>query len=123
MHNRLFFFYPCSSLLIMVCRNDFGTDHRHHVHGGYSSFDRQNWETEINQEGDGVVFSLVLRVLMMSVMLVVQVSPDGCEGSPGKLLASVCYRLRHGSHLTIGNTQNPLQQQSDCVDCRDAGGD
>ena len=101
---RLIFFCPCPLLIVVVFRNDFGTDHRHHVHGGYSSFDRQNWETELNLEGDGVVFSLVVRVVMMSVMVVVQVSPDGSEGYPGTLLASVCYRLQHGSHLTIGNT-------------------
>ena len=42
-----------------LSRNDFGTDHRHHVHGGYTSFDRVNWNTSLTVEGDGVVFSIL----------------------------------------------------------------
>ena len=41
--------------------NDFGTDHRHHVHGGYKSFDRFVWTTALLPEGDGVTFSLLSR--------------------------------------------------------------
>ena len=42
-----------------LSRNDFGTDHRYHVHGGYNSFDRINWNTSKTVEGDGVVFSVL----------------------------------------------------------------
>ena len=42
-----------------LSQNDFGTDHRHHVHGGYKSFDRLNWNTSLTEEGDGVVFSVL----------------------------------------------------------------
>jgi aldose 1-epimerase len=46
-----------------LSRNDAGTDHRHHVHGGEVSFDRLNWNAEVVQQG--VVFSIL--------------SPDGSE--------------------------------------------
>ena len=46
-----------------LSKNDFGTDFRHHVHGGVDSVDRQVWETEA-KEGE-VTFSLF--------------SPDGSE--------------------------------------------
>jgi galactose mutarotase-like enzyme len=40
-----------------LSRNDAGTDHRHHVHGGEVSFDRLNWNTEVVNQG--VVFSVL----------------------------------------------------------------
>jgi len=70
-----------------LSKNDFGTDHRHHVHGGKNSFDRLNWNTSLAEEGDGVVFSVL--------------SPHGSEGYPGNLIASVKYRLRDDCHLDI----------------------
>ena len=40
-----------------VSLNDFGTDFRHHVHGGFRSFDRKNWDSKIVE--NGVEFSLI----------------------------------------------------------------
>merc|ERR1712179_872127 len=70
-----------------LSKNDFGNDHRHHLHGGNKSFDRLNWHTSLAEEGDGVVFSIL--------------SPHGSEGYPGNLIASVKYSLKEECHLDI----------------------
>ena len=42
-----------------LSRNDFGNSFKHHLHGGYKSFDRLNWRTSLTEEKDGVIFSLL----------------------------------------------------------------
>ena len=42
-----------------LSRNDFGNSLKHHLHGGVKSYDRLNWNTELLESGDGVVFSIV----------------------------------------------------------------
>lgn len=70
---------------VQLSKNDFGTNNRHHVHGGHNSFDRIVWNSE--KLDDGVVFSLV--------------NEDGKEGYPGTLLASASYRLLSEGRLSI----------------------
>ena len=37
----------------------FGNNLKHHLHGGVKSYDRINWDTELLDTGDGVVFSIL----------------------------------------------------------------
>ena len=73
-----------------------GTEHqvtrnqgKHHIHGGEVNFSRQWWSAESYQAEDavGVRFSLT--------------SPDGEEGFPGTLQATVDYRWNDANELTI----------------------
>ena len=50
-----------------------------HLHGGLRGFDRYIWSTQVAADGSAVTFW--------------RVSPDGEEGYPGTLTASVTYRL------------------------------
>lgn len=66
-----------------------GTEHRlsineapNHLHGGIEGFDRRSWQVDERRE-DEVLLSLV--------------SPDGDQGYPGTLQASVRYTLRAGA--------------------------
>lgn len=52
-----------------------------HLHGGTVGFDRKIWTATVSEEG-----------LMLSY-----ISPDGEEGYPGELRASVTYRLEQGA--------------------------
>ena len=61
--------FKIDGLEYQLSKNDFGNDHRHHLHGGNKSFDRLNWNTSLAEEGDGVVFSIL--------------SPHGSEVSIG----------------------------------------
>jgi len=79
--------FKIDGLEYQLSKNDFGNDHRHHLHGGNKSFDRLNWNTSLAEEGDGVVFSIL--------------SPHGSEGYPGNLIASVKYSLKEECHLDI----------------------
>ena len=72
-----------------------GREHRlavndgpHHLHGGARGFDRQPWRL-IEQDSDGAKASLRLRL----------VSPDGDEGYPGELTATVTYTLSGDGEL------------------------
>ena len=56
-----------------------------HLHGGIQGFDRKVWDTESWQ--DGVCFSLA--------------SPDGDEGYPGSLDATVAYSLTEDNALRV----------------------
>ena len=58
----------------------------HHLHGGLSGFDRKLWSTELGSDGSEVAFR--------------RISPDGEEGYPGTLTATVTYRL-DGSALIV----------------------
>jgi aldose 1-epimerase len=58
---------------------------RNHAHGGRDGFDRKLWQAEANNAE--VVFTLA--------------SPDGDEGYPGALAASVAYRLGDDNVLAI----------------------
>jgi len=51
------------------------------------SYDRINWNTEILDSGDGVVFTIL--------------DPHDAEGYPGNMVSSVCYRLTNDNHLDI----------------------
>lgn len=62
---------------------------RNHLHGGVRGFDRQLWSIEGTADEREVTFC--------------RVSPDGEEGYPGALTASVTYRLE-GSALTVDIT-------------------
>ena len=42
-----------------LSKNDFGNSLKHHLHGGVRSYDRLNWNTELLESGDGVVFSIL----------------------------------------------------------------
>ena len=53
------------------------------LHGGYKGFDKVVWDATILPEGDGVLFTYN--------------SEDGEEGFPGKLNASVSYRINNNS--------------------------
>lgn len=59
------------------------------LHGGDRGFDYYNWESEALEEGDTV--GVRLR----------RVSPDGEEGFPGTLTATVTYRLTPDNALRI----------------------
>ena len=65
---------------------------KHHIHGGKKNFTYQNWEGEVVElaEGVGVRFHLT--------------SPDGQEGYPGTVKASVEYRWNDSNELTVDFT-------------------
>ena len=72
-----------------------GRDHRlsvnvgsHHLHGGANGFDRRPWRV-VDQRADGESASLRLRL----------VSPDGDQGYPGELTATVTYTLSGDGEL------------------------
>jgi len=58
-----------------------------HIHGGKKGFHRQLWSGEKTADGAGISFRLV--------------SPDGEEGYPGTLAATVTYRLTEENVLRI----------------------
>jgi aldose 1-epimerase len=64
-------------------------DGKNHLHGGTGGFHTKYWKGEesVSDEGEGVSLTLV--------------SPDGEEGYPGTLTASVTYRLTHGNAIRI----------------------
>ncbi len=61
-----------------------------HLHGGIKGFDKKNWSAEIPHATAGVRFSLT--------------SPDGDEGYPGTLRATVTYTLTEKNELRIDYT-------------------
>jgi len=63
------------------------TNHgQHHLHGGYSGFDKQTWDAEILDES-----RLQLSLLSM----------DGDEGFPGNMKITVIYKLNDENELAI----------------------
>ena len=74
--------FPLDGRVVQLSANE-GPNH---LHGGQSGFDRKIWRGEAEPDGLGVRFWLV--------------SPDGEEGYPGTLTASVAYRIA-GSQLLI----------------------
>jgi aldose 1-epimerase len=58
-----------------------------HLHGGNKGFDKLLWTAETMKDQNGVVFSLK--------------SPDGDEGYPGTLQASVSYTLTDRNELVV----------------------
>lgn len=58
-----------------------------HLHGGFGGFDRKIWSAEAGQASNSVQFSLT--------------SPDGDQGYPGALAATVTYRLTEANELKI----------------------
>jgi aldose 1-epimerase len=65
-------------------------DGPHHLHGGESGFDQKVWDAEPMPDGpDGPALRLTCS------------SPDGEEGYPGLLRATVVYTLTHDNALTI----------------------
>jgi len=67
--------FPLDGRIVQLSANE-GPNH---LHGGHCGFDRKIWRGEAEAGGLGVRFSLV--------------SPDGEEGYPGTLTASVAYRI------------------------------
>lgn len=65
---------------------------KHHIHGGKTNFTYQNWQGEVVElsDGFGVRFHLT--------------SPDGQEGYPGTVKASVEYRWNDNNELTVDFT-------------------
>jgi len=59
----------------------------HHAHGGRAGFDRKLWRARAEPAANAVVFE--------------HVAPDGDEGYPGELAASVAYRLTDDDVLAI----------------------
>ena len=74
--------FPLDGRVVQLSANE-GPNH---LHGGRSGFDRKIWRGEAEADGLGVTFSLV--------------SPDGEEGYPGTLSATVAYRIE-GPRLVI----------------------
>lgn len=60
-----------------------------HLHGGINGFDRKNWRAETSSTSDHVTLSLSTA------------SPDGEEGYPGEVRASVRYTLSLDNTLRI----------------------
>ena len=52
-----------------LSRNDFGTDNRHHVHGGYNSFDRMVWQTNRLQGRGGHIYPMEIDNLATSIFI------------------------------------------------------
>lgn len=72
----------------------------HQLHGGPQGFDRRRWR--------------VVRQTANEVVLGIE-SADGDQGFPGKLCATVCYRLEAGGRLAMDYTAkvDALSGQSD----------
>ena len=51
--------FNIDGLTYSLSTNDFGNNLKHHLHGGVRSYDRINWDTELLDSGDGVVFSIL----------------------------------------------------------------
>ena len=49
--------YSLDGKLYQLSLNDFGNSMKHHVHGGFKSFDRLNWNTQLTD--CGVIFSVL----------------------------------------------------------------
>ena len=49
--------YSLDGILYQLSLNDFGNSMKHHVHGGFKSFDRLNWNTQLTD--CGVIFSVL----------------------------------------------------------------
>jgi aldose 1-epimerase len=62
------------------------TDGGHQLHGGPDGFDRRRWRV-LEQGAEHVVLAIE--------------SADGDQGFPGKLAASVCYRLLAGARISM----------------------
>ncbi len=58
-----------------------------HIHGGKNGFHRRLWSSKVAERGNGVTFSLT--------------SPDGEEGYPGGITASVTYHLTNDNRLRL----------------------
>ncbi len=58
-----------------------------HLHGGIKGFDKKNWKAEVLADTNGVRFSAT--------------SPDGDEGYPGTVNASVTYTLTEKDELRL----------------------
>lgn len=65
---------------------------KHHIHGGKTNFTYQNWHGEVVELSDGVGVRFHLT------------SPDGQEGYPGTVKASVEYRWNDNNELTVDFT-------------------
>ena len=75
--------FPLEGTLVELSCNE----GRNHAHGGYRGFDRRVWRSRADAMATEVVFSLH--------------SPDGDEGYPGAVEASVGYRLTDDNILAI----------------------
>ncbi len=64
----------------------------HHLHGGEKGFDKHFWNAEPVKGDDSVGVTLS------------HVSPDGDEGYPGRLTATVAYTLNNDNQLTMAYT-------------------
>lgn len=60
-----------------------------HLHGGINGFDRKNWRAETSSSPESVSLTLTA------------VSPDGDEGYPGEVRASVRYTLSRDNNLRV----------------------
>ncbi len=61
----------------------------HQLHGGPDAFDSRRWRI-LEQSTDYVILGIE--------------SPDGDQGFPGKLVATVCYRLEDGARISMEYT-------------------
>lgn len=64
-------------------------DGPHHLHGGFSGFDKAVWQAQPRDAGDGPQLTLTL------------VSPDGDQGYPGTLTVQVIYTLTDANELRV----------------------
>lgn len=58
-----------------------------HIHGGPQGFDRQHWQARVDEAANAVTFT--------------RLSPDGEEGYPGNLTASVTYTITPDGELAL----------------------
>ena len=75
--------FPLDGRIVELSRNE----GRHHAHGGLDGFDRRLWHSRPDAGANAVVFTLA--------------SPDGDQGYPGAMTASVCYRLSDDNVIAI----------------------